>query len=134
MEAQYVLIGNSAATLAAIDWLRKYDRQARIVLIHRDAGSAYSRVDLPYYGAGERTPRLRPRMHDVQGGRSCGKAVQEEGRTRRLGARVEGVARKDAEVDAPLAGGATVRADMVAVAPGVKPNAGAGEKGPCKIN
>src|SRR5438093_1598064 len=55
MEAQYVLIGNSAATLAAIDWIRKYDRQGRIILINREPGPAYSRVALPYYVAGEMT-------------------------------------------------------------------------------
>ena len=47
MEAQYVLIGNSAATLAAIDWIRKYDRQGGIILINREPGPAYSRVALP---------------------------------------------------------------------------------------
>ncbi len=55
MEGQYVLIGNSAATLAAIDWIRKYDRQGGIILINREAGAAYSRVALPYYVAGEMT-------------------------------------------------------------------------------
>jgi nitrite reductase (NADH) large subunit len=55
MEAQYVLIGNSAATLAAIDWIRKYDRQGSIILVNREAGPAYSRVALPYYVAGEMT-------------------------------------------------------------------------------
>jgi NADPH-dependent 2,4-dienoyl-CoA reductase/sulfur reductase-like enzyme len=53
MEAQYVLIGNSAATLAAIDWIRKYDRDGTIILINREPGPAYSRVALPYYVAGE---------------------------------------------------------------------------------
>jgi NAD(P)H-nitrite reductase large subunit len=53
MEGQYVLLGNSAATLAAIDWIRKYDRQGRIILINREPGPAYSRVALPYYVAGE---------------------------------------------------------------------------------
>lgn len=53
MEAQYVLIGNSAATLAAIDWIRKYDRQGSIILVNREQGPAYSRVALPYYVAGE---------------------------------------------------------------------------------
>ncbi len=55
MEAQYVLIGNSAATLAAIDWIRKYDRHGGIILINREQGPAYSRVALPYYVAGEMT-------------------------------------------------------------------------------
>jgi nitrite reductase (NADH) large subunit len=55
MEAQYVLIGNSAAALAAVDWIRKYDRQGSILLVNREAGPAYSRVALPYYVAGEMT-------------------------------------------------------------------------------
>jgi nitrite reductase (NADH) large subunit len=53
MEAQYVLVGNSAATLAAIDWIRKYDQRGSIILVNREAGAAYSRVALPYYVAGE---------------------------------------------------------------------------------
>lgn len=53
MEGRYVLIGNSAATLAAIDWIRKYDRDGSIILINREPGPAYSRVALPYYVAGE---------------------------------------------------------------------------------
>ncbi len=53
MDAPYVLIGNSAATLAAVDGIRRYDRHGRIVLINREQGPAYSRVALPYYVAGE---------------------------------------------------------------------------------
>jgi NAD(P)H-nitrite reductase large subunit len=53
MKAKYVLIGNSAATLAAIDWIRKYDRNGSIALLNRESGPAYSRVALPYYVAGE---------------------------------------------------------------------------------
>jgi nitrite reductase (NADH) large subunit len=55
MEGQYVLIGNSAATLAATDWIRKYDRQGSIIVVNREMGPAYSRVALPYYVAGEMT-------------------------------------------------------------------------------
>jgi nitrite reductase (NADH) large subunit len=55
MEGQYVLLGNSAATLAAIDALRKYDRTGHIVVLNREVGPAYSRVALPYYVAGEMT-------------------------------------------------------------------------------
>lgn len=55
MEGQYVLIGNSAATLAAIDWIRKSDPHGSIILINREQGPAYSRVALPYYVAGEMT-------------------------------------------------------------------------------
>jgi NAD(P)H-nitrite reductase large subunit len=53
MEGQYVLIGNSAATLAAIDAIRKFDRSGKIVLLNREHGTAYSRVALPYFVAGE---------------------------------------------------------------------------------
>jgi NAD(P)H-nitrite reductase large subunit len=53
MQAQYVLIGNSAAALAAIDSIRQYDHQGRIILVNREQGPAYSRVALPYYVAGE---------------------------------------------------------------------------------
>jgi nitrite reductase (NADH) large subunit len=55
MEGRYVLIGNSAASLAAIDWIRKHDRDGRIILVNREPGPAYSRVALPYYVAGELT-------------------------------------------------------------------------------
>lgn len=55
MATKYVLIGNSAASLAAVDGIRKFDKQGEITLINREEGSAYSRVALPYYVAGEMT-------------------------------------------------------------------------------
>ena len=55
MKGKYVLIGNSAASLAAIDWIRKHDREGSILLLNREKGVAYSRVALPYYVSGERT-------------------------------------------------------------------------------
>jgi NAD(P)H-nitrite reductase large subunit len=55
MEGQYVLIGNSAAALAAIDTIRQRDHDGRIVVLNREAGPAYSRVALPYYVAGKMT-------------------------------------------------------------------------------
>ena len=55
MATKYVLIGNSAASLAAIDGIRKFDTQGEITLINREDGPAYSRVALPYYVAGEKT-------------------------------------------------------------------------------
>ena len=55
MATQYVLIGNSAASLAAVDGIRKFDKQGEITLINREEGLAYSRVALPYYVAGEMT-------------------------------------------------------------------------------
>jgi len=55
MATKYVLIGNSAASLAAIDGIRKFDKQGEITLVNREEGAAYSRVALPYYVAGEMT-------------------------------------------------------------------------------
>ncbi len=55
MATKYVLIGNSAASLAAVDGIRKFDKQGDITLINREEGLAYSRVALPYYVAGEMT-------------------------------------------------------------------------------
>ncbi|HYR96111.1 MAG TPA: hypothetical protein VEM57_05205, partial [Candidatus Binatus sp.] len=53
--APYLLVGNSAASLAAVDWIRPRDPAGRIVLVNRERGTAYSRVALPYYVSGERT-------------------------------------------------------------------------------
>jgi NAD(P)H-nitrite reductase large subunit len=55
MAMKYVLIGNSAAVLAAVDGIRKHDKQGEITIINREEGPAYSRVALPYYVAGEMT-------------------------------------------------------------------------------
>src|SRR5438876_11850690 len=55
MRTRYVLIGNSAASLAAVDGIRKRDRDGELTLINREERPAYSRVALPYYVAGEMT-------------------------------------------------------------------------------
>jgi nitrite reductase (NADH) large subunit len=55
MGMKYVLIGNSAASLAAVDGIRKHDKDGEITIINREEGPAYSRVALPYYVAGEMT-------------------------------------------------------------------------------
>jgi len=55
MRTRYVLIGNSAAALAAVDGIRKRDRDGEITILNREEGPAYSRVALPYYVAGEMT-------------------------------------------------------------------------------
>ena len=55
MRTRYVLIGNSAASLAAVDGIRKRDKDGEITIINREEGPAYSRVALPYYVAGEMT-------------------------------------------------------------------------------
>ncbi len=55
MGTRYVLIGNSAASLAAVDGIRKHDKSGDITIINREEGPAYSRVALPYYVAGEMT-------------------------------------------------------------------------------
>ncbi len=53
MRARYVLVGNSAAALAAMGEIRKRDAAGKIVVVCREAGPAYSRVALPYYVAGK---------------------------------------------------------------------------------
>ncbi len=55
MGTRYVLIGNSAASLAAVDGIRKRDQNGEITIVNREEGPAYSRVALPYYVAGEMT-------------------------------------------------------------------------------
>ncbi len=55
MQGKYVLIGNSAASLAAADWIRKIDALGSILLLNREKGEAYSRVALPYFVSGERS-------------------------------------------------------------------------------
>lgn len=55
MATTYVIVGNSAAALAAVDGIRKHDKHGAIVLVNREQGTAYSRVALPYYVAGEMT-------------------------------------------------------------------------------
>lgn len=254
MQAQYVLIGNSAATLAAIDSIRRYDQQGRIILINREQGPAYSRVALPYYVGGEMsledllirrwydyqrqgvdlvdgatamgidagtsevvlsdgrtvryeklligtgsaciappirgldtvtphypwtlddaksmkaaaekahtaiiiaggfigmlaaealrklhvrltiiemTPQLLPQLLDAEAGTLFTQAVRDEGVTLRLGSRVEAVAPKNGRVEATLSNGATVAADMLVVAAGVKPNLSCVANGPCAVS
>jgi NAD(P)H-nitrite reductase large subunit len=53
--APYLLVGNSAAALAAVDRIRARDPEGRILLVNRERGPAYSRVALPYHVSGERT-------------------------------------------------------------------------------
>jgi NADPH-dependent 2,4-dienoyl-CoA reductase/sulfur reductase-like enzyme len=53
--APYLLVGNSAAALAAVDWIRPRDPHGPIVVVNREQGAAYSRVALPYYVSGERS-------------------------------------------------------------------------------
>jgi NAD(P)H-nitrite reductase large subunit len=254
MQAPYVLIGNSAATLAAIDSIRRYDRQGRIIVINREQGPAYSRVALPYYVAGEMsvedllirrptdyqrqgvdlvdgaiatgidaaasevlladgrtvryeklligtgsvcvappirgldmvrphylwtlddaksmkaaaerartaivigggfigllaaealrklhvrltivemTPQLLPQLLDAEGGRLFGQAVSDQGVASRLGSRVEARAQNNGQVEATLANGDTIAADMLVVATGVKPNLSCVSNGPCAID
>lgn len=55
MRAPYLLVGNSAAALAAVDLIRRADPTGKIVLVNREVGPAYSRVALPYYVSGERS-------------------------------------------------------------------------------
>jgi len=53
MRARYVLVGNSAAALAALGEIRRRDRAGAVAVVCREAGPAYSRVALPYYVAGK---------------------------------------------------------------------------------
>jgi nitrite reductase (NADH) large subunit len=92
--APYLLVGNSAAALAAADWIRPRDPTARIVLVNRERGPAYSRVALPYYVSGERT--LESLM------------IRQRPDYERLGIELvegEGVTRIDPEGEVELAGG-----------------------------
>jgi nitrite reductase (NADH) large subunit len=60
-ERSIVLIGNSAAGLAALETIRRHDRSCPVTLVADEAGPAYSRVLLPYYVSGERRDlTLRP--------------------------------------------------------------------------
>ena len=54
-EKRYVLIGNSAASLAALETIRRIDRTAPITLVADEPMPAYSRVLLPYFVSGQRT-------------------------------------------------------------------------------
>jgi nitrite reductase (NADH) large subunit len=51
----HLVIGNSAAALAAVERIRARDAAHPIVLVNRESGAAYSRVALPYYVSGERS-------------------------------------------------------------------------------
>jgi len=45
---RYVILGNSAAGLAAIDTIRRRDQDSPITVVSKEPGPAYSRVALPY--------------------------------------------------------------------------------------
>lgn len=49
----YVIIGNSAAGLSAIETIRKFDTSSTLTLICDETGPAYSRVLTPYFIAGD---------------------------------------------------------------------------------
>lgn len=48
-----VIVGNSAAGLSALESFRKEDKDAKVTLISKEGGLAYSRVLLPYYLRGK---------------------------------------------------------------------------------
>ncbi len=59
-----VIVGNSAASLAALEAIRRLDARCPVTLVSDEAMPAYSRVMLPYLVSGERTDlRLRPEGH-----------------------------------------------------------------------
>ena len=53
----YVILGNSAAGLTAIDAIRRRDADGPITLISKEPGPAYSRVALPYILSNEKNLR-----------------------------------------------------------------------------
>jgi nitrite reductase (NADH) large subunit len=54
---QYVVIGNSAAGIAAVREIRRYDPMGRITVVSDEPIYGYSRVMLPLYIAGKRSRR-----------------------------------------------------------------------------
>ena len=54
VQRRIVLIGNSAASLAALETIRRYDRTSPVTLVADETFPAYSRVLLPYFVSGER--------------------------------------------------------------------------------
>lgn len=60
-ERQIVIVGNSAASLAALEAVRRVDAKSPVTLVADEAIPAYSRVLLPYLVSGERLDlSLRP--------------------------------------------------------------------------
>src|SRR2546426_5832321 len=53
----YVILGNSAAGLTAIDAIRKRDKTGAITLVSKEPDPAYSRVALPYILSKEKNLR-----------------------------------------------------------------------------
>ncbi len=59
-----VIVGNSAASLTALETIRRLDRRCPVTLVTDEAIPAYSRVMLPYLVSGERSDlSLRPPGH-----------------------------------------------------------------------
>jgi nitrite reductase (NADH) large subunit len=59
-----VIIGNSAASLAAAESFRRFDRTSELILVSAEPGPAYSRVLLPYYLRGS-LDREKLFLHDA---------------------------------------------------------------------
>ncbi|OHB53635.1 MAG: hypothetical protein A2Y07_01100 [Planctomycetes bacterium GWF2_50_10] len=60
-KAEYVIIGNSVAGIAAIEAIRKRDKNSRILVITREPAKAYSRPMISYYLGGKVS--IRPMMY-----------------------------------------------------------------------
>ena len=59
-----VIVGNSAASLTALETIRRLDAASPVTLVSDEAIPAYSRVMLPYLVSGERSDlSLRPPGH-----------------------------------------------------------------------
>jgi NADPH-dependent 2,4-dienoyl-CoA reductase/sulfur reductase-like enzyme len=105
-----VIIGNSAAALAAAESFRRLDRASELILLSAEPGPAYSRVLLPYYLRG-----LLPRERLFIRGRADYRA---------LGARTlfgSAVTRVDDRRRTLTVGGSELPWDRLLVATGARP-------------
>src|SRR3990172_7306866 len=64
-DAKYLILGNSAAALAAIETIRQEDAEGQIVVVSKEDAPCYSRVALPYLLSGrKRMPAITLREPD----------------------------------------------------------------------
>jgi NADPH-dependent 2,4-dienoyl-CoA reductase/sulfur reductase-like enzyme len=106
-----VIIGNSAASLAAAEAFRRYESASELILLAAEEGPAYSRVLLPYYLRGS-FPRERLFIRD----RSFYEGLRAQTRFGRAVTRVD-----DRRRTLTLADGAELAWDRLLVATGARP-------------
>lgn len=53
MDCKYLVIGNSAGAIAAVEAIREVDREGECIMVAAEKYQAYSRALIPYYLAGE---------------------------------------------------------------------------------